>query len=260
MNIEPKALYIKHSGFKFRSGTNWDDPVSVSEYNKKYYEEHKKLKGRMSTKGLNEEGTELASYMREGINYERNQKIQSSLDTKNKNITSAQERTSASIEKKKNATAQKIEQHTAQMTTQIDSLKKRLSAMRPEDRRKHREEFQNEIAKLRNANKAMKEELKNKFYSDKYSLTEKFQKKKGSEKNQHAKNTYNAKTEADNRYMNVLDKLKADPKYMQIKKGKGGTSSGKKSSGSGSGYTGYQSKYDRNKYRSSINKYVKSKK
>lgn len=46
------------------------DPVKAHEY----YEEHKKLKGRTSTSGLNDEGKAAAKYVKEQINAERKQK------------------------------------------------------------------------------------------------------------------------------------------------------------------------------------------
>lgn len=51
------------------------DPVAASEYNKRYYEEHKKLKGR-STSKLNDEGKEVWQETKSNIEAEKKQKIE----------------------------------------------------------------------------------------------------------------------------------------------------------------------------------------
>ena len=58
------------------------DPVKAHEY----YEEHKKLKGRKSTAGLNDKGKEAARYVKEQINTEKKERIGTARETKKSNV------------------------------------------------------------------------------------------------------------------------------------------------------------------------------
>lgn len=69
MKMSNKELWLAHYSSKYY------DPVAASEYNKRYYEEHKKLKGR-STSKLNDEGKEVWQETKSNIETEKKQKIE----------------------------------------------------------------------------------------------------------------------------------------------------------------------------------------
>lgn len=109
------------------------DPVKAHEY----YEQHKKLKGRSSTAGLNEKGREAAKY------------IKKSLDEERANVTKSRE-----AQKKRD-----LEQHSLSMATGIKNLQQRLLQMSPQEKAEHLGEIRNEVARLREQNAARREEI-----------------------------------------------------------------------------------------------------
>ena len=58
------------------------DPVKAHEY----YEAHKKLKGRTSTAGLNEEGRKVASYVKKQITSEKKSRLDSNTQSRKSQI------------------------------------------------------------------------------------------------------------------------------------------------------------------------------
>lgn len=67
---------LKHYASKYY------DPVKAHEY----YEAHKKLKGRTSTAGLNEEGRKVASYVRTQITNEKRQRLETNASNRKSQI------------------------------------------------------------------------------------------------------------------------------------------------------------------------------
>ena len=60
------------------------DPVKAHEY----YEKHKKLKGRRSTKGMTDSQKAMAGYVKDKLNTEKKQKIQEEFSKKKTDVTS----------------------------------------------------------------------------------------------------------------------------------------------------------------------------
>lgn len=256
-----KNLYFKHTSI------NWDDPIAVAEYNKQYYEAHKKLKGRRSTSGLNEEGRSLASYVKEGINSERDKKIATSKSNRDSTVSAKKTSTDTAINTKRDSKDKEIEQHKTIMNSKIDSLKNRLSHMSTYDKKKHKDEIYAEIAKLREENAAKREELNSNFSADRLNLKADYTKEKESQYNKHSENVKAYRNEADERYMNALDKIKADSRYQKATKTKSSSKTGTKSSSKykanskTSSFTGYKvTKSTSNNLEDAINKRLKAKK
>lgn len=99
-----------------------------------------------------------------------------------------------------------VESHKNQMQGKIDTLRSRLKSMSKADKAAHREEIKNEIASLRAENREERKRLSEELKSASAQL----------------------RTEYDEKYVEELDRMKADPEFQAVKKGKGGKSSGKK--------------------------------
>ena len=110
------------------------DPVKAHEY----YEAHKKLKGRKSTAGLNDEGKAAAKYVKERLTEEKKSKISSDKDR----------------------TDSLIERHSSQMKSAISGLREKLKGMSKADKLANRDNIQAQISRLREQNQRTRESLR----------------------------------------------------------------------------------------------------
>ena len=188
------------------------DPVKAHEY----YEAHKKLKGRKTTSNLNEEGRNIASYVKEQINKERDSKIDAHRSQTDSQIESAQSERD-----------RKIEQHKNEMNSAIGALRNQLKRMSPASKRAHRDEIQADINALREENAEMRAELSAEFKQTKVDLNA-----------GHKTEKANLTAEYEEKYLQELDKLHADPKYKKVAKTK------KKSSGKTKSSSSIRQKYE----------------
>lgn len=185
---------MSHSEELIHYASPYYDPEKAHEY----YEKHKQLKGRTSTAGLNEKGREAAKYVKEQINNEKKNNIQTARDTKDKEIDSA-----------KNTKNSSIEQHTAAMNSRIEQLKDRLSGMSKADKSANRENINSLIKSLREENAAKKDQLR-----EQYALSA-----------DSSRSTYRTKkeqftNEANSKYESELSKIKSTSKFVSTKKSK----------------------------------------
>ena len=192
------------------------DPVKAHEY----YEAHKKLKGRKTTSNLNEEGRNIASYVKEQINKERDSKIDAHRSQTDSQIESAQSERD-----------RKIEQHKNEMNSAIEALRNQLKRMSPASKRAHRDEIQADINALREENAEMRAELSAEFKQTKVDLNA-----------GHKTEKANLTAEYEEKYLQELDKLHADPKYKKVAKTK--KRSSKKSSGKTKSSSSIRQKYE----------------
>lgn len=127
------------------------DPVKAHEY----YEQHKKLKGRTSTKGLSQEQKITAQYVKNKLTEERR----------------------AKTEQSKEKTQSDIKAHTRHMQSEIASLKIMLDSGSLDDDPEKRYEFRTKIEALRADNAKKRNELlaEHGKYSDR--LKEEYSKK-----------------------------------------------------------------------------------
>lgn len=188
--------YQKTSGYLIHYASPYYDPVKAHEY----YEEHKKLKGRTSTAGLNEEGRIAAQYVKSKITSEKNQRLE------NNKSTSEQRKVFT-----KSQRDSQMKQHSDLMSSRIDSLKRSLSNMSKEDKARNRERIQSEINKLREENKAKRYEISNWY-------------KLASEqiRTDHSAKAEQIRKDASTKYEDELAKIKSEEQYQSTK---GGTAS-----------------------------------
>lgn len=167
------------------------DPQKAHEY----YMKNRELKSRSSTVKLNDEGKNAAKYVKEQLATERKQKVQSHKDTTNSQIDTL------SDQKKSN-----IESNKAVMQGEIDSLRTMLQSMSKEDKARNKERIYTQIASLREKNKMARQRLQADFRASRTSLRDTH-----SEEKQRLKNEY------DERYLQELDKIRADSKFRKKK-------------------------------------------
>jgi hypothetical protein len=172
---------LSHTGANEPPGgyaSKYYDPEKAHEY----YEKTKKLKGRRSNKGLNEEGAAAAEYMRKQVDDqhaaelsrytdEANRKIEqvdtdlkTTLESISNNLTSA-------LEAARNATASNIETAKAKLQTVISNSSDRISnqvaklreQMEKAPSAAARRGFENQIEQLREANAKNRDALSEQF-------------------------------------------------------------------------------------------------
>lgn len=194
-----------------------DDPDAIQHYASKYYdpvkaheyyEQHKHLKGRTSTSGLNDEGKSFAKMVKEQINTDRDNKI---YDDKS--------RVDSQIDKLQDDKTTKQHEYTNAMQNEIDKIKDDLSRMSKADKARYADTYREYIAQLREENYQKKLELQNGFRSDRASLRE-----------EHRVNKTGYREDAKKEYENALDDIYSNPQYLK-------TSSSKKSSSKASSST-----------------------
>lgn len=167
------------------------DPQKAHEY----YMKNRELKSRSSTAKLNDEGKNAAKYVKEQLTTERKQKVQSHKDATNSQIDTL------SDQKKSN-----MESNKAVMQGEIDSLRTMLQSMSKEDKARNKERIYTQIASLREKNKMARQQLQADFRASRTSLRDTH-----SEEKQRLKNEY------DERYLQELDKIRADSKFRKKK-------------------------------------------
>ena len=146
------------------------DPEKAHEY----YMRTRELKGRKSTAGLNDEGKAAAKYVKEQLISERKQVVSDKKD-EHTNINEA---------------------YKSQMQSKIDSLREKLKRMPKSEKRKYRDTIQNQIAMLREENKARRKELSEQLKNFRSETKELY----------------------DEKYISELDKIKSDSKFIKVKK------------------------------------------
>lgn len=215
------------------------DPVKAHEY----YMRTRELKGRKSTKGLNESGRKAASYVKSQIYEERDRRLDSRKTKYNSDVDTARTKrksgqnlwtatTKAMVE---NATEKKntaIEQHTTQTKSKIESLSAKLKNLSAEDKKGSQgEAIRSEIASLRENNKTEKEKLRTECKTAVAKLRETNKTKRAELSAEYKTTSERLRTEyktdkkaireeADNKYIAELDKLKSDAGMTTKKKRK----------------------------------------
>jgi len=134
------------------------DPVKAHEY----YMEHRELKGRRSTAGLNDEGKETARYVKKALTEERKNKIAKHKEETDKRIDSLRAHKDSGIAASKDRMNSRIDSERGNKDRQIDASKnktdkevKELSERKSRLIAQHSERTQSKIDKLRSALQGM---------------------------------------------------------------------------------------------------------
>lgn len=203
---ELEAL-LNHSALKHYLPTpasyasKYYDPEKAHEY----YMKNRELKGRDSLSGLNQEGKEVASYVKKQIYEERNKKLEGHSADVNKQyedlrskrqaavkdyrqraatrlansqgvLNARSEAASATAENRRETlqktTDREIEQSQAIMQRSVETLRRQLQGMSPEERSAKAGEIQKKIDKLRADNNATKEKIAGDYSKDSSKVSE----------------------------------------------------------------------------------------
>jgi len=230
---------LSHTGANQPPGgyaSKYYDPEKAHEY----YEKTKKLKGRRSNAGLNEEGIATAEYMRKQVDEQhakelglhtaeakrKIEQLDTDLETTVKDIS---DNLSSALEAARNATSSNIESAKAKLQTVIANSSERLQnqvnqlrekmASAPSDAA--RRGFENQIDQLQETNAKNRDALSDQFAEEyaaarsNYSSTAEQLSSRAEEDVAKAKeNTSNAKTAVSENYKKIADEL--EEKYGQI--------------------------------------------
>lgn len=170
------------------------DPVKAHEY----YMKNRELKGRRSTARLNDEGKNAAKYVREQLNAERRQKVESHRDATNSTIDSLREQKKFTVEAHKHA-----------MQRKIDNLRQKLKNMSKEEKARNKERIYGQIDSLREDNKQERQRLQEIFKAQSSSL-----------RSAHKDERTRLKAEYDEKYLQELDKIRSESKFQKVSKRK----------------------------------------
>lgn len=183
------------------------DPVKAHEY----YMKHRELKGRKSTTGLNATGKEAAKYVKDKLQEERNAKVES-----------LKSQVTAQVDDLKSA----IERIREGMKQQRESIKKRREAIKQESERiknmpdgPAKDRAKESLQKKKDILKQLREGMKRDNEKNRKTIAD-IRNDVKSIKKSFSESKKKIKEEYDNKYIQELDKLKADA-GMQAKKKKG---------------------------------------
>ena len=190
------------------------DPVKAHEY----YMKNRHLKGRHSTKGLNDEGKALAATIKSDLNAERKEKTEANNAETNAQIASSKSKTDSSVEQIKNRRKNIIstskehmnerishfrsltdtikQAHTSAMQSRINSLTSEASSKGKTDEQK--KSIREKIAKLRADNAEKRAELQQNFSN-----------LRSQAQGEHSQNSAKATTEASTQTSSAREQHKA---------------------------------------------------
>lgn len=175
---------IYHTGVNEPPGgyaSKYYDPEKAHEY----YEKTKRLKGRRSNEGLNEEGIEAAEYMRKQVDEEHQKELDAQTAATKQQLKNIDEDLDTSVNKIKtdlesaleaarNATSQNIERAKAKLQTVITNSSARIQyqiekiqeMMASTNNKAAKRGFSNQIESLRDASARTRDALTEQFTSD----------------------------------------------------------------------------------------------
>lgn len=170
------------------------DPQKAHEY----YMRTRELKGRRSTRGLNDEGKAAAKYVKEQLTSERKSLVQDHKD-----------QTNDEIEDLRDAKNYDIEVHKHAMQSKIDQLRELLKSMDKDQKRRQKDRIYGVIDDLREQNKQERARLNEEFKQSSQSL-----------RSDHRDKKTELKLEYDEKYVEELDKIRSEAKFQRVSKKK----------------------------------------
>ena len=213
---------LQHTGANEPPGgyaSKYYDPEKAHEY----YEKTKKLKGRRSNAGLNEEGIEAAEYMRKQVDDEHaaelsrytddaRRKLEEVDSTLEGTLNSISNNLALALEAARNATASNIETAKARLQTVISNSSDRISnqvaklreQMEKAPSNAARRGFENQIEQLKEANSKNRD-----------ALAEQFAEEYATAQSNYKSNVENLSTKADEDVTKAKEKSKTDKKTIQ---------------------------------------------
>lgn len=212
------------------------DPVKSHEY----YMKNRELKKRKSVAKLNDKGREAANYVKDRLTNERKSRVQSHKDYTNSTIESLKNGKNSAIESNNDEKKKKIEslsekkksdisEYSEQTQGKIDQLRTLLKSMSKDKKEEYKEKINTVIEALRYDNKQKRAEIQEKYKADSTSVKEETKNKNSNLRNDfsssrsglnqtHRDTRTKLKEEYDQKYIDELDKIRADKKFQKVSK------------------------------------------
>lgn len=190
------------------------DPVKAHEY----YMKHRELKKRKSVATLNDKGKEAARYVKEQLTSERKEKQQDVRDEANADVSSVKDQAARNIESAREKKKQQIENHKAVMNAKIDNLRASLKGLKGEEKAEQSEKVKGEIAGLREENKRQRDELNEEYKAYTARVRENRSSSISDIRDESSSERKRIKTRYDDKYIEELDRIRADPSMLKQKK------------------------------------------
>ena len=229
---------LSHTGENKPAGgyaSKYYDPEKAHEY----YEKTKRLKGRRSNKGLNEEGIAAAEYMRNQIDTQHQKeldaKTQETQDYLNKQdedlestVTNIKAGLEQALEDLRNSTEKNLESSRNKLKTVIDNATQRTMAQAQQlyekisntDNEAAKRGFRNQIEQLRDANAKIKDSLTEGFAEDYAKTQTDAASKKESLTKQASEDVSNAKEKTASNKEQAVESYKKTAAELEEKYGK----------------------------------------
>lgn len=190
------------------------DPKKAHEY----YMRTRELKGRKSTATLNDQGKAAAKYVKEQLTTERKEKQQDSRDETNADISSVKSRAQQNIESARDRKLQQIENHKQLMNAKIETLRASLEGLSGAEKKAKSAEVKADISSLREQNKAQRDELNAEYKEYTARIRSQRSEDISDLRTEGAADRKRIKSEYDEKYIDELDRIKADPTMIKQKK------------------------------------------
>lgn len=194
------------SSYLIHYASPYYDPQKAHEY----YEEHKKLKGRTSTSGLNDTGKEAAKYVKSQIDAEKKSLIEKAKKVKESKTTTRKATHESDVKRSNEMKKSVLDDHKEQMNSKISSLRDRLKNMSKEDKAAHKDEINNQIAQLREQNKSERENITAAYKRSKEAINKAYSNDKKSYADEYSSKVKQYRENATNKYEAELNKMKED--------------------------------------------------
>lgn len=188
------------------------------EYAHRYYEEHKKLKGRSTTQGLNQKGREAAALVKSSINKERDSKLAETKSNRDSTLTTAREDRDSSIARESANYADSVGQHIEQTNKKIIEIQEQYSKLSDDQKSASKESMQKQIKALRTLNQQKRAQLSEAFRAKVTGLRGDFASIANSTNATYRTTSQNIKDEATSKYEQELAAIKSDPRFKATTK------------------------------------------
>lgn len=190
------------------------DPVKAHEY----YMKHRELKGRKSTAKLNDRGKAAAKYVKDKLTSERKEKQDDVREEANADVASVKGQAARNIETAREKKKQQIENHKAVMNAKIENLRASLQGLKGEEKTVQSEKVKGEIAGLREENKRQRDELNEEYKAYSARIREGRSSEISGIREESSAERGRIKTQYDEKYIEELDRIRADPSMLKQKK------------------------------------------
>lgn len=208
---------MPHSDFVMHYASPYYDPVKAHEY----YEAHKQLKGRHSTKGFTDSGREAANYVKKNLKNKRDIEILKSKVRRDTNIKRSSNTTKGTIESLRERAKSEKESYRNQTQSKIDRLREDLKSLSSEDKKGPAgEAIRNKVASLRASNAQRREQISAALKDTSEKLRTSHKETATSEREIHKQNVERINKDYDDNLEREYEKIRGDSKMYKAPKQK----------------------------------------